>query len=165
MSEQMPPIGQNVVASFHYIIRNPAGETVESTDGDDPVTYLHGHNNILPALERVLEGQIPGAVVEVTLPPAEAYGERVENARQRVSKKHIQAAGRFKVGDSVALQTHEGLKLVTVVKIGHAMVDVDMNHPLAGQTLSFQITVGETRAATEEEIAHGHVHGPGGHHH
>lgn len=159
------PIGKDIVATFHYTLSDEAGQKLESTEGEDPVTYLHGHGNILPTLETLLVGKKPGETVEATLPPEKAYGVRKDNAIQRISKKHLKDIGRYQVGDAVPLHTENGAQLVTVVKIGHSMVDVDTNHPYAGQTLKFTLNVTETREASAEEIEHGHVHGPGGHHH
>lgn len=165
MSANQTPIGKDTVVVFHYTLCDEAGQHIETTEGDDPITYLHGHGSILPALEQALEGKSSGDVTEITLLPSQAYGERIENAIQRVSKKHIQQSGRFKAGDIVPLQTKEGNRLVTIVKPGHSMMVVDTNHPYAGLTLRFKLTIQETRAATAEEIEHGHVHGVGGHHH
>lgn len=159
-------ISKDSVVRFHYTMRNPQGEMLESTrDDNEAVTYLHGHGNLLPALEQALEGRQAGDQLTLTLSPEQAYGERQANATQRLSKKLFRDVGRFKVGDTVPLQTDHGPRLVTVLKIGHSVVDVDTNHPYAGQTLSFDVEIVEQRAATPEELEHGHAHGPGGHHH
>lgn len=163
MSENLT-IDRNRVVRFDYTITNPSGDVLETTTGDEPLTVLHGHGSVLRALEDALTGHVVGDVVRVTLEPAAAYGERREDWTQRVSKKYL-PKGRLEPGMTLRLNTDHGPRSVTVVKVGNKMVDVDLNHPYAGQTLCFELTVREVREASAEEIAHGHVHGPGGHHH
>jgi len=158
-------IADGTVASFHYTLRGEDGAELESSRGGDPVAYLHGHGNILPALEERLAGHAPGDTLAVTLAPEQAYGPRRADSVQRVPLKHIHARGRLQPGMVVAVQTEHGARQVTVLKVGKFNVDVDSNHPLAGRTLSFDIEVLEVRAASDEEMAHGHAHGAGGHHH
>jgi len=158
-------IADGTVASFHYTLRGEDGAELESSRGGDPVAYLHGHGNILPALEERLAGHAHGDTLAVTLAPEQAYGLRRADSVQRVPLKHIHARGRLQPGMVVAVQTEHGARQVTVLKVGKFNVDVDSNHPLAGRTLSFDIEVLEVRAASDEEMAHGHAHGAGGHHH
>ncbi len=158
-------IADGTVASFHYTLRGEDGAELESSRDGDPVAYLHGHGNILPALEERLAGHAPGDTLAVTLAPEQAYGPRRADSVQRVPLKHIHARGRLQPGMVVAVQTEHGARQVTVLKVGKFNVDVDTNHPLAGRTLSFDIEVLEVRAASDEEMAHGHAHGAGGHHH
>jgi len=158
-------IADGTVASFHYTLRGEDGAELESSRDGDPVAYLHGQGNILPALEERLAGHAPGDTLAVTLAPEQAYGPRRADSVQRVPLKHIQARGRLQPGMVVAVQTEHGARQVTVLKVGKFNVDVDTNHPLAGRTLSFDIEVLEVRAASDEEMAHGHAHGAGGHHH
>ncbi|MBP8926827.1 MAG: FKBP-type peptidyl-prolyl cis-trans isomerase, partial [Pseudomonadales bacterium] len=131
----------------------------------EPISYLHGHGNILPALEESLLGKAAGDTLEVTLAPEQAYGIRHANAEQRIPLKHIAYRGKLQRGMVVSVQTEQGSRQVTVLKVGKFNVDVDTNHPLAGRVLNFAIEVLEVRVASEEEIAHGHAHGEGGHHH
>ena len=158
-------IASGTVATFHYTLRAEDGAQIENSREGDPICYLHGHGNILPALEEQLAGHAAGDKLSVTLAPEQAYGVRREDSIQRVPLKHIQAHGRLQPGMVVAVQTEHGARQVTVSKVGKFNVDVDTNHPLAGRTLSFEIEVLDVRAASEEEIAHGHAHGAGGHHH
>jgi len=157
-------IEKDRVVVFDYTIRNAGGDVLETTAGDDPLAILHGHQNVLAALDRALAGHVAGDVVSVTLEPADAYGDRRDGLTQRVSKKYL-PKGRLQPGMTVRLNTERGPRTVTIVKVGNKMVDVDLNHPYAGQTLGFELLVREVREASREEIAHGHVHGPGGHHH
>lgn len=159
-------IQHNAVVNFHYELSEPNSDFREDSRGDHPVAYLHGHGNILPALEEALLDKEAGETVTVTLSAAQAYGERQENAVQRIPVKHLRFNGnKPKAGDIAFVETKDGMRQVTVVKPGLKMVDIDSNHPLAGKTLTFQISVISVREATAEEIDHGHAHGDGGHHH
>jgi FKBP-type peptidyl-prolyl cis-trans isomerase SlyD len=153
------------VVRVHYDIHDAAGKRVESSRDQDALAVLHGHGNLLPAIESALVGKRAGDRLDLTLAPADAFGERRDNWTQRVSKKYVPNAARLKPGMQTVLQTGEGPREVTVLKVGGKVVDVDLNHPLAGQTLKFDLEVVEVREATPEELAHKHVHGPGGHHH
>jgi len=141
------------------------GELIESSEPDEPLTYLHGYGNIIAGLENALAGKAMGDTVEVKLSPAEAYGERQADATQRLPAKYLRHAGKLRPGMQVSVNTKEGDRVVTVVKVGLKTVDVDTNHPLAGRELRFELEVTGLREATDEEKAHRHVHGPGGHHH
>lgn len=157
-------IGKDKVVTFHYELRNAAGELIEKSGGE-PMAYLHGAGNIIPGLEKALEGHAAGDTVEVTIPPEDAYGQRVPDSIQRVSAKYLKHAGKLRPGMQVRVSTDQGPRMVTVVKVGLKTVDVDGNHPLAGETLSFKVDIAEVRDATADEKSHGHAHGPGGHHH
>jgi len=150
------------VVSFHYELTNQEGEQLESSRDKEPMTYLHGANNIIPGLEKAMVGKSAGDKFQITVEPAEAYGERKEANIQRISAKHFKNLRKLAPGQVVGLQTKQGPVQVTVVKIGRFNVDVDANHPLAGQALTFDVEVTGVRDASEEETAHGHVHGPGG---
>ncbi len=158
-------ITADTVASFHYVLRDGQGVTLESSRDDEPVMYLHGHANILPALEAALAGHAAGDCVQLTLTPTEAYGSRRPDAIARLPLKHVRGPRRLQPGMAVAVQTAKGEIRATVLKVGKFNVDVDTNHPLAGHTLDFEIEVMDVRAASAEEIAHGHAHGSGGHQH
>jgi len=153
------------VVSFHYTLKNAQGEQIESSRDRDPMVYLHGLGSIIPGLEKAMAGKKAGDSFEVVVEPAEAYGERNENGIQRIPAKHFKHAERLEVGQPVILQTQQGQVQVTVVKVGRFNIDVDRNHPLAGQTLTFDVEVTDVREATSEELEHGHAHGPGGAHH
>ncbi|GAB4350832.1 MAG: peptidylprolyl isomerase [Gammaproteobacteria bacterium] len=153
------------VARIHYTLRTDEAGELESSRGGEPMAYLHGHGNIIPGLEAALEGRAEGESFSVSVPPEEGYGHRIEGSVQRIPVKHLQGARRWRPGMIAHVQTDQGMKQVQVVKVGKFMADVDTNHPLAGKTLIFDIEVVSVREATAEEVAHGHAHGAGGHHH
>ena len=150
------------VVSFHYTLTNDKGEQIESSRDREPMAYLHGYRNIIPGLENAMAGRDVGDTFEVTVEPVEAYGERNPDAVQRISAKHFPNLRQLSPGQMVQLQTKQGPIQAVIVKVGRFNVDVDANHPLAGQTLTFDVEVTDIRDATQEEIDHGHVHGPGG---
>lgn len=159
-------IARDTVVRLHYALSDASGNAIESSrEHDEPLTYLHGHGNLIPALEQRLEGHAAGDSFRAELSAAEGYGERNPEAVQRVALKHLVYQGRLEPGMVAGVRTEHGLRQVTVLKVGKFNADVDTNHPLAGQPLAFDIEVLEVRAASDEEIAHGHVHGEGGHHH
>ena len=161
-------ISQDKVVRFHYELKESDTQLETSRDGE-PVLYLHGHQNLLPAMEKALEGQSAGAKVSLTLKPEEAYGKREEGATQRIPIKHLVDHARLKnklrVGMTVAINTEHGPQDAVVLKVGKFNVDVDGNHPYAGKTLTFDIEVLDIRDASAEELQHGHAHGVGGHNH
>ena len=156
-------IEKHKVVRFHYTLTDDEGQTLDSSrERDEPMTYLHGAGNIIPGLERAMEGRESGDSFEVTVAPEEAYGERREANVQRVALKKLGLKPQqLKPGMVLNLQTTQGPAQVTVLKVGRFNVDVDANHPLAGQSLNFDEEVVEIRDASEEEQAHGHAHGPG----
>ena len=162
-------IADKTVAHFHYTLKNEAGEEIESSDGHEPLAYLHGANNTLPGLEKALTGKARGEKFSVTLQPEEAYGPYQEGLEQRVPVKHLQGLpsknASWKAGMIGVVHTEQGQRQVTVLKAGKFMVTVDINPPLAGKVITFDIDVIEVRAASDEEVEHGHAHGVGGHHH
>jgi FKBP-type peptidyl-prolyl cis-trans isomerase SlyD len=158
-------IESGTVVSFHYTLRNEEGKELESSRGSEPSVYLHGANNIIRGLESAMTGRESGDIFSVSLAPAQAYGMRDPGRMQRVPVKHLAYRGKLEAGKVVQLNTSEGMRAVTVVKAGRHSADIDANHPLAGQTLTFDVEIVDLRPATPEEISHGHAHGPGGHHH
>jgi FKBP-type peptidyl-prolyl cis-trans isomerase SlyD len=161
-------ISDNSVVQFHYTltdVTHGAATELESSNGSHPLLYLHGHQQMLPALEQALNGKSAGDKLDVTLTPEQAYGKRDENAIQSVQVKHLLGAKKWQPGMTAVMQTEHGQRQVTIVKVGMFKADVDTNHPLAGKSLQFAIEIVSVRAASEEEIAHGHAHGEGGHHH
>lgn len=158
-------IGPDSVVAFHYTLRDEAGDEMESSRGGEPSVYLHGASNIIAGLEAAMADKSRGDVFSVTLEPAAAYGHRNPERVQRVPMKHLVFKGKLRPGSVAQMNTADGMRPVTVTKAGRHSADVDTNHPLAGQTLSFDVEIMEVRAATEEELSHGHAHGPGGHQH
>lgn len=158
-------IKKDDVVYFHYTLTDETGKAFETSANSHPMTFLFGHSNILPALEAEFEGKSEGDQFQVTLPPEKSYGMRNEEAIQRIPIKHIANKGKLQKGMAVKVQTDKGMRDVTIVKVGRFNVDVDTNHPLAGYTLTFDISIETVRNAEPEELSHGHVHGEGGHHH
>ncbi|WP_271680774.1 FKBP-type peptidyl-prolyl cis-trans isomerase [Thermomonas mangrovi] len=158
-------IEKDRVVRFHYAVAETGQAAVEnSKDGGEPIAILFGHGNIIPGLEKAMDGREAGDSFQATVPAAEAYGERREGLSQRIPKKHF-GAQKLEPGMQVVLQTNFGPRAVTIEKVGMSVVDVDLNHPMAGKDLDFDIEIVEVREASAEELAHGHVHGEGGHHH
>jgi len=158
-------VEKDKAVSFHYTLKNAEGEQMETSREKDPMSYLHGANNIIPGLEKAMEGHAVNDEFSVTVEPEEAYGVRNESNVQRVPLKRLKGIGKISVGQVLNLQTNQGQVQVTVLKVGRFNVDVDGNHPLAGRQLTFDVEIMDIREASEEELEHGHVHGPGGHQH
>ena len=158
-------IAPETVVTFNYTLRDAKGEELESSTGGDASAYLHGSNNIIPGLESAMTGKTTGDTFSATVAPEQAYGLHNPEKVQRVPIKHLLFKGKLRPGMVVQLNTSEGRHPVTVTKAGRHSADVDTNHPLAGQELTFDIEIVEVRAASAEELSHGHAHGPGGHHH
>ena len=146
------------VVTFHYMLKNADGEQMESSHDGDPITYLHGANNIVTGLEKAMEGHAIKDSFTAKLEPEEAYGVRNENNIQRVPLKRLKGIGKISVGQVLNLQTNKGQVQVTVLKVGRFNVDVDGNHPLAGQQLTFDVEIADIREASKEELEHRHVH-------
>jgi len=157
-------IEKDRVVRFHYTVAEQGQESIESSQGREPLAILYGHGNIIPGLEKAMEGREAGDSFSVDVPAADAYGEKREGLTQRVPKKHF-GEQRLAPGMQVVLNTNFGPRAVTIEKVGMSVVDVDLNHPMAGKDLHFDIEVVDVREASAEELEHGHVHGEGGHHH
>ena len=154
-------IQNNSVVRFHYTVSEPGQPPVETSREREPLAILVGHGNIIPGLEAAMIDKAEGDRFEVTVAPEQAYGERRENFVQRVPKKHFRNT-RLKPGQQVVLETSMGPRAVTVAKVGATVVDVDLNHPMAGKSLVFDVEIVGVREAEAAEIEHGHVHGDGG---
>jgi FKBP-type peptidyl-prolyl cis-trans isomerase SlyD len=157
-------IKKDSVVTFNYTLKDDAGTVIDSSEEGHPMAYLHGHGNIVPGLERELEGKNNGDQLSVKVSPADGYGERNKDLIQKVPRRALKGIAKITVGMRLHAQTPQGPQAVTVTNVTGDMVTLDGNHPLAGQNLNFDIGIVEVRDATEEELAHGHVHGPGGHH-
>jgi len=149
------------VVRLHYSVSEAGGEAIESSRDREPLAVLIGHQAIIPGLEEALLGRAAGDRFEVTVVPGKAYGERRPGLVQRLPRKHFKNQ-KLAVGMQIVVPTQMGPRPVTVEKVGLSVVDVDLNHPMAGKTLYFDVEVLEVRAATAEEKEHGHVHGEGG---
>ena len=154
--------GKDKVVSLHYTL-TVDGEKVESShDRDEQLWVLLGHGQLIPGLETALEGREAGETLEVDVAAVDGYGERQEGQVQRMSKKYFPQANRLKPGMVTLLHLKEGgQRAVTVHKVGMSAIDVDLNHPMAGKDLHFDVAIGEVREATEEELKHRHAHPPG----
>ncbi|RTZ57984.1 MAG: peptidylprolyl isomerase [Gammaproteobacteria bacterium] len=158
-------ISKNKVASINYVLKDNDGNVLdESSDGS--FAYLHGANNIIPGLENALEGKKQGDDVSVTIAPEDGYGEPNPALVQKVPRGAFPDDMEIKTGMQFQAAGENGQQtLVTVTEVQDDEITVDGNHPMAGKTLNFTVKVGEVRDASEEELSHGHVHGPDGHHH
>lgn len=158
-------LGPDMVGQFHYTLTDDTGAVLDSSEGNDPMEYLHGHHNIIPGLEAAMVGKGAGAAFRATIPPAEAYGEKVGPGPQRVHRREFPKDFEPHVGGAVEVNTPQGPMTLWITKIEGAGIWLDAEHPLAGKTLHFDVQVVGVRAASAEELAHGHAHGPDGHHH
>jgi FKBP-type peptidyl-prolyl cis-trans isomerase SlyD len=160
-------IEKNKVVTFHYRLSEEGKEgIIETSHGADPMVYLHGRGGILAGLEKAMDGRQSSDQFTLSLPPEQTYGLRQPGEPQRIPIKHLAGKHRkLKPGQMVAVNTKDGPRDVTIVKVGKFNVDVDTNHPLAGKMLVFDIDIIDVRDATEEELAHGHAHAPGAHPH
>lgn len=154
-------ITKHKVASIHYTLTNNEGKILDSSSGREPLTYIQGIGNLIPGMEEGLEGKSKGEKLSLKISPEKGYGVKDEALTQRVPRT---AFGGQEVKVGMQFQTNQG-GVVTVTHVGLSEITVDANHPLAGVELNFAVEVMDIRLATEDEIAHGHVHGPGGHHH
>jgi len=153
------------VVTIHYTLKDDGGAVLDSSAGGEPLAYIQGHGNLVVGLEKALEGKQDGNSVSVIVSPAEGYGIRDESLIQRVPKRALQGSGTIKKGMQFQARTDDGMRLFTVTAIIGDMITLDGNHPLADQNLHFDVNIVGVREATAEELEHGHVHGPGGHHH
>ncbi len=158
-------IAQDSVVSIHYTLKDDKGTVLDSSAGGEALAYLQGRGNLVPGLEKALEGKQDGDRLSVAVSPAEGYGVRDAGLVQRVPKRSLQGSGEIRKGMQFQARTDQGMRQFTVTGVAGDMVTLDGNHPLADKTLYFDIEVVSVRAATAEELEHGHVHGAGGHHH
>lgn len=158
-------IADQCVVSIHYEVKDEDGVVVDSSEGREPLVYLHGHRNIIPGLENALAGLAVGDNFDVTVAPEQAYGEHQEGLVQSVPKDAFQGVDKVEEGMVFTAQTENGPLQVTVTQVADDLVTVDGNHPLAGKALSFKGSVTDVREASAEELEHGHVHSGGDHDH
>ena len=159
-------VANNMVVTIDYTLTDNDGTVLDSSDGGEPLAYLHGQGNIIVGLEEALEGLSAGDAVDVTVLPEKAYGERRDDLIQVVPRERFVTDGEIEVG--ITFHSHEsdnGGRVVRVVEVSPEQVTIDGNHPLAGVTLNFSVRIQDVREASAEELDHGHVHGPGTHHH
>ena len=164
MNAETMKIETDRVVRFHSTVSEAGQGPLESSKEREPLAILAGHGNIIPGLDKALDGHVAGDSFGVDVAAADAYGERREGVSQRVPKKHF-GTQKLSPGMQVVLNTNFGPRAVTVQKVGMSVVDVDLNHPMAGKDLHFDIEIVDVREASKEELEHGHVHGEGGHQH
>ncbi|MDQ3038220.1 MAG: peptidylprolyl isomerase [Pseudomonadota bacterium] len=158
-------IEKDCVVRFHYEVAESGAEPVEnSKDNGEPLAILFGRGHVIPGLETAMAGREAGDSFKTSVTAKDAYGEKRDGLSQRIPKKHF-GAQKLVAGMQVILQTNAGARAVTIEKVGMSVVDVDLNHPMAGKDLDFDIEIVDVREATAEELQHGHVHGEGGHEH
>ncbi len=162
-------IEKDCVVRFHYTVSEVSvsesgQEPLETSKEREPLAILFGHGNIIPGLETAMEGREAGDSFGTDVVAANAYGERRDGLSQRVPKKHF-GEQKLAPGMQIVLNTNFGPRAVTVQKVGLSVVDVDLNHPMAGKDLHFEVEIVEVREASKVELEHGHVHGEGGHAH
>lgn len=159
-------IAEGKVVTFHYTLKNDAGEVIDSSSGNEPLAYLHGAGNIVPGLEGALLGHAAGEAFDVTLAPKDGYGDYVDDVVHNVSRSQFPEGTEITVGMQFGAEGPEGQQVACWVrKVEADTVVVDFNHPLAGQTLHFSVTIVSVRDASDAEKQHGHVHGEHGHGH
>jgi len=152
-------IGENSVVSMHYKLTDNDGNVIDSSEGMEPLTYLHGAGNIIPGLEKALVGKVENDSLTVKVSPAEGYGEVMDQLIESVPKTAFQGVDKIEAGMSFEAQDPNGhMQRIVVKKVEGDMVTVDANHPLAGVELNFDVNIVSVREATEEEVSHGHVH-------
>ncbi|HZM00352.1 MAG TPA: peptidylprolyl isomerase [Planctomycetota bacterium] len=158
-------IARHTVATLTYRLTDDSGALIDASEEGQPLAYIHGTRSLIPGLEQALEGHSSGDVLKLRLPPELAYGERDEELIHQVSRHELPAEAEIAVGVQFHAEGEDGLHILTVVGIEGDSVRLDANHPLAGKALNFDVSVVSVRAATAEELTHGHAHGQGGHHH
>ena len=159
-------VGAKKAVAIDYTLTIDGGIVVDASEKGAPLWYLHGANNIVPGLEKELTGMTVGEEKTVVVSPAEGYGERLDERVHQVPKDQFPPGTDFALGDQVVAQSPDGHQVpARIAGIDAKEVTVDFNHELAGKELTFAVRIAEVRAASKEELAHGHIHGPGGHAH
>lgn len=152
-------VENDTVVTIAYTLKDADGSVLDASGDGEGLSYLHGHQNIVPGLESALAGKAVGDEVNAEVAPEQGYGERREDLVFAVPRDRMPADAELEPGMQFRAQGEEGQEMVvTLVEVGENEVQMDGNHPLAGQTLFFDVAVQDIRAATAEEISHGHVH-------
>jgi FKBP-type peptidyl-prolyl cis-trans isomerase SlyD len=159
-------IGEKRVVTLHYTLKSSKGEIVDSSQGSEPLTYLHGIGEMVPGFEKQLAGKRAGEKLSFEVQPADGYGERKGKGPQKVPRAAFEGIGEIEVGMALDTEGDDGRsQTVWIAAIDDSYVTIDINHPLAGETLHFEVEVIAVRKATADEVKHGHAHGAHGHHH
>ena len=158
-------IEKHSVVSIEYTLTNNEGNVIDTSENGEPLSYLHGTGSLIPGLEKELEGKKLGDSFKLSIPPEEGYGQRNEQQISEIPKSEFRGVETFEKGMQFQTHSEHGVQVVTVIDIVGDNVTVDGNHPLAGETLNFDVSIVSVRKALPEELTHGHAHGPGGAHH
>lgn len=158
-------VAKHKVVSIYYTLTDGQGTVIDSSSGQQPLAYIHGFGNLIPGLEAALEGKSTGEHVNTVITPEQAYGVRNEELVEHLARDVFDTDEDIVEGMRFHAMSEGGPRVVKVVAIEGDQVTIDGNHPLAGMTLHFDVTIADVRDASEEEISHGHAHGPGGHDH
>ena len=155
----------NKVVSINYTLTDEEGTIIDTSTGREPLIYLHGTGNLIIGLEEALEGKASGEAFKVVVAPAKGYGVRDESLMQALPPTQFSGVPEVQPGMQFQANTEQGPVIITIIEVQEDKIIVDGNHPLAGVHLNFDVEIVDIREATAEELDHGHVHGPGGHHH
>ncbi len=156
-------VQDDLVISLDYTLR-VEGDVLDTSSGDEPIQFIQGRGHIIPGLEKALYGMKTGDEKEVVLQPEDAYGEYDPDARMTVDRAHVLEDGELAIDEEIEIEDEGGnVSLARIIGIDGDQIMLDFNHPLAGRVLAFTVTVVDLRPAAEDELAHGHVHGPHGH--
>ena len=159
-------IGKNSVVTLNYTLTDDAGKVLDSSDGSKPMMYLHGSGQIVPGLEKALVGKTEGDALKVRVEPADAYGEVIPNGMKTIERAAFEGVDVVEVGMAFEAQAPDGsAQHIMVTKVEGDNVTIDINHPLAGVALNFDVKIESVRDATKEELEHGHSHEGDGHSH
>lgn len=166
MADKVDAIGTDTVVTLHYTLKNDAGKVIDSSRGHDPLEYLHGVGEIVPGLEKALAGKRPGAKLNVVVAADEGYGPRDPNGKQEFPREDFPEDLQIEPGMQLVVEDEDGEEIPCWVLAADArVVTLDLNHPLAGERLHFDVEVLAIRKATDEELDHGHAHGAHAHEH
>jgi len=157
-------ITKDKVVAIHYTLKNDAGSVIDASELDEPLVYLHGAQNIIPGLEKALEGKVLDDALEVSIDAIDAYGEYNKALIETVSSSMFEGVDNIEVGMEFQAQTEQGMQVIRIAAVDGDEVTIDGNHPLAGERLHFDVSVREVRDASADELEHGHVHSAGCHH-
>ena len=158
-------IEKNKVVSIDYTLKDDAGKILDTSEGREPLNFIHGNGHLIPGLEEELEGKTKDEKLSVSIPPEKGYGLWSEEMVQTVDRTNFDKDAQIEVGMPFQAQMENGMQMLTVIKVEGNNITLDGNHPLADKTLHFDVDVKDVREPTPEELEHGHVHGPGGHKH
>ncbi|MFT4702910.1 MAG: FKBP-type peptidyl-prolyl cis-trans isomerase SlyD [Bradymonadia bacterium] len=166
MTDSAPTVANNHVVFMHYVLKDADGNVIDASGDGEPMVYLHGASNIVPGLEKHLEGKAVGDKIDAVVAPEEAYGPAGVEESVAVGRDQFPKEAVLEIGEQFGAQDDDGTEFaIWVADVDETQVWVTQEHPLAGVELHFNVEIVDVRAATVSELEHGHAHGPGGHHH